>query len=141
KAEKHEQKMIGEDEMRHRHENAGNAASAQIRQNGLCAFGKRQGWIIHVQTLHHAAGEKHQGHESNAVNGGPKMNLDERGEAPFATDQSRDDVIHRTEHDHAEKGVETEVTVSDTDLAELGVTGAGTQRTDHTENPKRRVGQ
>src|SRR6267378_5153095 len=111
--------MIGENEMRHRHENSGKATSAQIRQNGLCAFGKRQGWVVHVQTLHQTAGNKHQGHKSDAVNRGPEMNLDERGKAPFAPDQSRHDVIHRSEHDHTEKGVETEVTVSTTDLAEL----------------------
>src|SRR4029453_8725029 len=130
-------KMIGKDEMRHRHENSRKTASPQIRQHGLCAFGKREGRIVHVQALPHAAGKKHQAHKSNAVNGGPEMNLDERGETPFAADQSRHDVIHRSEHDHAEKGVETEVTVGNADLAELEITGERAQRNDNAEHTKR----
>src|SRR5437773_10035963 len=132
--------MISENEMRHRHQNSGKTASAQIRQNGLCAFSKRQARVIHVHALHHATGKKHQGHESNAVNGGPKMNLDERGETPSATDQSRHDVIHRTEHDHAEKGVKSKMTVGNADLAELEVTRERTQRNDDTKYAKSGVG-
>src|SRR5205814_2963778 len=98
------------------------------------------GWAVHVHTLYQATGEKHQGHESNAINRGPEMDLDERGETPFATDQSRHDVIHRSEHDHAEKGVETEVAVSNADLAELEVTRERAQRNDDTEHAKRGVG-
>src|SRR5438067_13853650 len=131
--------MIGENKIRHRPQNAGKAASAQIRQNGLRAFGKRQGWVVHVHTLSQATGEKHQGHESNAINRSPEMDLDERGETPFATDQSRHDVIHRSEHDHAEKGVETKVTVSNADLAELEITGERAQRNDDAEQAKRGV--
>src|SRR6266567_7922685 len=67
------------------------------------------------------------------------MDLDERGETPFATDQSRHDVIHRAEHDHAEKGVETEVTVGNADLAELEITGERAQGNDDTEHAKRGV--
>src|SRR5205814_10648274 len=67
------------------------------------------------------------------------MNLDERGEAPFATDQSRHDVIHRSEHDHAEKGVENKMTVGNADFAELEVTRERTQRNDDTKHAKRGV--
>src|SRR5256885_16483887 len=68
------------------------------------------------------------------------MNFNERRETPFATDQSRHDVIHRSEHDHAEEGIETEVAISDTDLAELEVTGERAQGNDNAEDAKRGVG-
>src|SRR5207237_3329333 len=68
------------------------------------------------------------------------MTVDGRGKAPFAPDQSRHDVIHRSEHDHTEKGVETEVTVSTTDLAELEVTRERAQRNDDAEQAKRGIG-
>src|SRR5438067_13892204 len=67
------------------------------------------------------------------------MDLDERGEPPFATDQSRHDVIHRSEHDHAEKGVETEVTVGNADLAELEITRERAQRNDNAKHAKRGI--
>src|SRR5437868_9837388 len=68
------------------------------------------------------------------------MNFNERRKTPFATDQSRHDVIHRSEHDHAEKGVETKMTVGNADLAELEVTRERTQRNDDTKHAKRGIG-
>src|SRR5438128_9571877 len=68
------------------------------------------------------------------------MNLDERSETPFAPDQSRHDVIHRSEHDHAEKGVKTKMTVCDADLTELEVTRERAERNDDAEHAKGGIG-
>src|SRR5438046_8841871 len=67
------------------------------------------------------------------------MKYDEGGEAPFATDQSRHYVIHRSGHEHAEKGVETEGTVGNADLAELEITSERAQRNDNAKHAKRGI--
>ena len=47
---------------RDRKQDAGNAAPAQIRQNGLRALAKCERWIMHAAALGQTAGQQHQHH-------------------------------------------------------------------------------
>src|SRR5213592_5004004 len=67
------------------------------------------------------------------------MQFDQRSVTPFAADQSRDDVVHRTENHHREKRVETEMRVSDARLSEVDIARHGAKRDQNTDYAKDRV--
>ena len=107
--------------MRDREQHYRNAAAAQIRQNGLRALAKGKRRVIHARALDEAADEQHHDHQSNAISGRPEMQLDQRRVTPFAADQSRHDVIHRSKHDHREKRVETEMRIGNARFGEVHI--------------------
>ena len=68
------------------------------------------------------------------------MQFDERRVTPFAANQSRHDVVHRTENDHGEERVKTEMRIRDARLGEVDVARDGAERDEDAEGAKDRVG-
>src|SRR5215217_2533531 len=114
--------------MRRGKQKSSEAASAQIWQHCLNALAKRESGIFRVRSLQKTASEQHEDHQSNAISRSPEMQLNQRSVAPFAANQSRNDVVHRTEDHHREKRIQTEMGVSNTGLGEVDVGRHGSRR-------------
>src|SRR5947207_11339860 len=68
------------------------------------------------------------------------MQLDQRSVTPFTANQSRYDIVHRTENDHGEKRVKAEMRIGDADVVELYVASDGAQRDQQANHTKYREG-
>src|SRR6266480_8026550 len=75
-SQEHQPKMIREDKMRSGEQQAGQAATAQIRKHGFCALTESERRVLHVSALQEAARKQHERHQSNAVDRRPKMQFD-----------------------------------------------------------------
>jgi len=120
-SQEHQPEVIRENEVRRREQKTGEATPAQIRQHRFYALTERKRGIFHAGTLKEAAGEQHERHQAYAIGRRPEMQFDQRRVTPFAADQSRHDVVHRTENHHGEKCVETEMRVRDARLREVDI--------------------
>src|SRR5256886_17560801 len=125
--------------MRGRHQEASEAAAAKIGKDRLCALAESERGILHVCALQETAREQHERHETDAIDRGPEMQFDKRGVTPLAAHQPRHDVVHRAEHHHGKKCVETEMRISNARLAEVDVAGDGAQRNQNADRAKIRV--
>src|SRR5262249_859783 len=120
-SQKHQSEVIRENEMRCGEQKTGEATPSQIRQYRFHALTERERGTFHAGTLKKTAREQHERHQANAVSRCPEMQFDQRSVTPLAADQTRDDVVHRTENHHGEKSVKTEMRVSDAGLSEVDV--------------------
>jgi len=128
--------MIGKNQMRCGEQQTGKTPPAQIRKHRFRAFTESERGILHVCALEKTASQQHQYHQSNAIGRRPEMQFDQRGITPFTSNQSRHDVVHRAENDHGEKCVETEMRISNADLAELRVARDRAERNQNADDTK-----
>src|ERR1051326_5191061 len=118
-SQKHQTEVICKNKMRYGKQNTGKTAAAKIWQHGFNAFAKWERRVFHIPALRKAAGKQHERHQSDAVSRGPEMHFNELSITPFAANQSRHDVVHRTENRHREKRIEAKMRVGDAHLSEI----------------------